>query len=100
MVINRESFKFLTYLLENTLVFNNNAETIDTGHPDNQIGSIEFIKSENSNKILLVGGCDSFGLQIYHKINNKYVFKNKLWFEDKNTFSSTITTNKYMFVKA
>lgn len=55
--------------------------------------------------MLLVGGSNDFGLQIYQEENNnnntKFVLKNILQFEDKGKFkyNSTIVTGKYIFVK-
>lgn len=86
-------------------IISNTTETIDTKNNGSydEIGSVEFVKLEDLSEILLVGGKNNFGLQIYVKQNNsKYVLKSTLQFEENNkyTFNSTITTNKYMFVKA
>lgn len=89
------------------MIIINILETIDTNYTDedNYICSLEFVKSQDLTEMLLVGigGKDTSELQIYVKKNDKnnsYILKNSLQFEDQNTYNSTMTTDKYMFVKA
>lgn len=81
----------------------NISETINTNKTNyfNGICSVEFVELQNLVQILLVGGQNKFGLQIYLKQNNntKHILQNTLEFEDNNKSNSTITTDKYIFVK-
>lgn len=82
-------------------------ETIDTNNKLSPIFSVELLKLQNENQVLLVSAGDNFGLQIYQKQSNnndnksKHVLKNTLQFEDTSIYTnnSTMTTHKYIFVK-